>query len=94
VNPLKGKMCLPLDCADWQSIEWSEVPAVPRPKRSFADFQKSVEAVAVLPEPIKFKSLGESLNDLVKAVRGLRRPANPLASAFFSSALTKSNSHS
>lgn len=56
MNPVKGKMCLPLDCADWQSIEWSGPVAVaaPRPKKkSFKDFEKSVATVA-LPTPIQF----------------------------------------
>jgi hypothetical protein len=75
MNPLKGKMCLPLDCSD---IEWEELkPAEPKPKRSFADFQKSVQTVEVLPEPIKFKSLAASFGELVLGVRGHKRLAEP-----------------
>jgi hypothetical protein len=77
-------MCLPLDCANWQAIEWSDAPvavATPKPKRNFKDVEKSVVTVA-LPAPVQFKSLAESLNDLVAAVRRYQRPANPLTAAF------------
>ena len=76
MNPVKGKMCLPLDCADWQAIEWSDEPVtvtVPRPKRSFKDFERTVAAVQ-LPDPVQFKSLAETLNDLVLRVRGRKHP--------------------
>ena len=87
-------MCLPLDCSDLMDFEWSEPVAVaaPKPKKSFKDFEKSVATVA-LPAPIQFKSLAETFADLVSKVTGYRKP-NPLASAYLSSALTKSNSHS
>jgi hypothetical protein len=76
------KLVLPTDCYDLTNFEWTEPVVVPAPKPSFADFQRSVQAVEVLPEPIKFKSLGESLNDLVLRVRSFkRRPVNPFASA-------------
>jgi hypothetical protein len=82
VNPLQSKkMLLPLDCSD---LEWSEVPANivagPKPKRSFSDFTKSVEPVELLPPaPVQFKSLCESLNELVAAIRGRKRTSHPLA---------------
>lgn len=80
MNPIRGLVALPWDCRD---IEWFEVPvAVPsKPKRSFADFQKSLQAAEVLPEPIKFKSLADTINDLVSRVRGHKRPSHPLAVA-------------
>jgi hypothetical protein len=68
MNPLKGKMCLPIDCADWESIEWSEPPAT---------LAATPETVSPVP-----KSLCKTLGELVAAVRSFkRRPAHPLASA-------------
>jgi hypothetical protein len=96
VSPIRTLVALPADCYDLAVFEWSDAPAtlaaVPRPKKSFKDFERTVAAVEVLPESIKFKSLGETLNDPVLRVRSFkRRPVNSLASAFFP-ALTKSNS--
>lgn len=84
MNPLRGKMCLPLDCADWQAIEWTEpiTRAAHKPKRSFADFQKSLQAAEVLPEPLEFKSLADTLNDLVAKVRSFRRPCKSAGGGF------------
>ena len=82
-NPVRGKLVLPVDCFDLTNFDWSEPVAVasPRPKRSFNDFEKSVATVA-LPEPVQFKSLGETLNELIAAVRGRKHPAYPLAALF------------
>jgi hypothetical protein len=85
VNPIRGLVCLPTDCSDLGGIEWSEVPATfaatPKPKRSFKDFEHTVAAVE-LPAPVQFKSLADSLNDLLFAVRSFRkRPINSLAAA-------------
>ncbi len=77
MNPIKGLVALPWDCRD---IEWSDAPATlaaAKPKRSFADFEKSVAAVE-LPA----KSLADTINDLVRAVKSYRRPVNPLAEVF------------
>jgi hypothetical protein len=38
------------------------------------------ETLAAVPEPVAFKSLADSFNDLVAAV--YKRPANPLAQLF------------
>jgi hypothetical protein len=83
MNPIKAKMYLPQDCSDLLDFEWTEPATVtaPKPKRSFADFQKSLQAAEILPAPIKFKSLAESFSELVAAVRSFRRPANPLTAA-------------
>jgi len=83
-NPIRGKLVLPVDCFDLTNFDWSDEPvtaAAPKPKRSFKDFEKSV-ATVVLPEPIQFKSLADTLNDLVSVVRGFKRPAlSPFAAA-------------
>lgn len=80
MNPIRGLVALPTDCYDLASFEWEELKPA-QPKRSFADFTKSVQAVEILPAPIKFKSLAESFSELVAAVRSFRRPANPLTAA-------------
>ncbi len=83
-NPIRGKLVLPADCYDLAGFEWTEPVAVPsKPKRSFADFQKSVQTLEVLPEPVKFKSLAETLGELVSWVRGFKRSSiSPLAVVF------------
>jgi hypothetical protein len=80
-NPIRGKLVLPADCFDLTSFEWAEpvTVTVPRPKKSFKDFERTVAAVE-LAVPVQFKSLGDSLNELVAAVMSSYRwrTVNPL----------------
>jgi hypothetical protein len=63
-------------------FEWSEVPATLAATPKSDSFKLPSGKFDFLPAPVQFKSLAETLNDLVKAVRGHKRSANPLASAF------------
>jgi hypothetical protein len=79
------KLALPIDCADWSAFEWDEpVTAAPtvaaKPKRSFKDFERSVKQVPILAAPVKYKSLAESVSELVCKVTkrhgGLKPPSS------------------
>lgn len=65
MNPIRGLVALPTDCSDLGEIEWTDTPVA-----AALTWPQSVQATEVLPEPIKFKSLIETLGDLITQVRG------------------------